>query len=161
MRIYMDICKFNPKNHYYFNDSLHFFKSYKTKSEPNRTFNTTPISIRNLLRQTTLYDFGYENRRYSKPSKVSCRNQIPTIPHINSETNPHPLHYQCCLQVFETVSWKKLRCCHSSNMLQHWVGEMGLIYFCKVDHSRISINCSGIDFVSITYVRYCHKIWGS
>ena len=96
MRIYMDICKFNPKNHYYFNDSLHFFKSYKTKSEPNRTFNTTPISIRNLLRQTTLYDFGYENRRYSKPSKVSCRNQIPTIPHINFETNPHPLHYQCC-----------------------------------------------------------------
>ena len=35
------MCEFNPKNHYYFNDSLHFFKSYKVKSEAVRTFNTT------------------------------------------------------------------------------------------------------------------------
>ena len=35
------MCKFNPNNHYYFNDSLQFFKSYKIKSEPFRTFNTT------------------------------------------------------------------------------------------------------------------------
>ena len=32
--------------------------------------------------------------------------------------------------------------CYSSNMLQHWVGGKVLIYFCKVDHSRIFINFS-------------------
>ena len=31
MRICKNMCKFNPKNHYYFNDSLHFSKSYKIK----------------------------------------------------------------------------------------------------------------------------------
>ena len=41
MRICKNMCKFNPKNHYYFNDSLHFFKSYKIKSESGRTFSTT------------------------------------------------------------------------------------------------------------------------
>ena len=51
-------------------------------------------------------------------------------------------NYKCCLQVSETVSWPKLRCCYSANILQHWVGGRGLIYFCKVDHSRISINFS-------------------
>ena len=38
-------------------------------------------------------------------------------------------------------------------ILQHWIGERSLIYFCKVNHSRI--------LVSIIYVRYCRKIWGS
>ena len=41
MRICKNMCKFNPKNHYYFSDSLHFFKSYKIKSEPSLTFSTT------------------------------------------------------------------------------------------------------------------------
>ena len=41
MRICKNMCKFNPNNHYYFNDALHFFKSYKIKSEPGGTFNTT------------------------------------------------------------------------------------------------------------------------
>ena len=41
MTICKNMCEFNPKNHYYFNDSLHFFKSYKIKSEAVRTFNTT------------------------------------------------------------------------------------------------------------------------
>ena len=48
------------------------------------------------------------------------------------------LHYQCCLQVSKTVSWHKLWCCYPANILQHWVGRRGLIYFCKVNHSRIS-----------------------
>ena len=52
------------------------------------------------------------------------------------------LHDQCCLQVSETVSCHKLRCCYSANMLQHWVRGRGLIFFCKVDHFRISINFS-------------------
>ena len=51
---------------------------------------------------------------------------------------PSP-HYQCCLQVFGTVFCCKLWRCFSSNILQHWVGWRGLVYFCKVDHSRISI----------------------
>ena len=45
-------------------------------------------------------------------------------------------------EVSVTVSWRKLRCCYSSNMLQHWVGERGLIYFWQVEHSRISVNIS-------------------
>ena len=57
------------------------------------------------------------------------------------DQSPFP-HYQCCLQVCETVFWHKLRICYSSNMLQNWVGGRGLIYFCKVDHSRISRNFS-------------------
>ena len=51
--------------------------------------------------------------------------------------SPFP-HYQCCLQLSETVSWHKLCCCYSANLLQHWVGGRGLIYFSKVDYSRIS-----------------------
>ena len=54
---------------------------------------------------------------------------------------PSP-HYQCCLQVSETVSWHKLWFFFPVNMLQHWVGGRDLICFCKVDHSRISINIS-------------------
>ena len=54
----------------------------------------------------------------------------PTIPHINSETNPPPPDH-CCLQVSETVSWHKLRCCYSTNMLQHWVGGRGMIISAK------------------------------
>ena len=50
---------------------------------------------------------------------------------------PFP-HYQWCLQVSETVSWHKFWRCYSANILQHWVGGSGLIYFWKVDHSRVS-----------------------
>ena len=74
------------------------------------------------------------------------------------------LHYQCCLQVSEAVSWHKARCCNSANMLQHWVGGRGLIYFRKEEHSRTSVilrNFPGFDLVSVSYVRCCHKIWGS
>ena len=57
------------------------------------------------------------------------------------DRSPSP-HYQCCLQVSKTVSWQKLRCCYSDNILQLWVEGRDLVYFCKVDHSRISINFS-------------------
>ena len=39
---------------------------------------------------------------------------------------------------FLTQVWYR----YSANILQHWVGGRGLIYFCKVDHSRIFINFS-------------------
>ena len=38
-------------------------------------------------------------------------------------------HYQFCLQVSETVSWHKLQCRNSANILQLWVERRGLIYF--------------------------------
>ena len=59
----------------------------------------------------------------------------------------HCPHYQCCLQVSETVSWDQRWCHYSANMLQHWVAGRDLIYFCKEDHSK--------------YSDHCHKIWGS
>ena len=83
------------------------------------------------------------------------------ISHVNSETNPPPAHYQYCLQVSETVCCRKLRFCYFTNMLQQWLRRRDLIYFCKVDHSRIFINFPGIELVSIIYVWYCHKIRGS
>ena len=57
------------------------------------------------------------------------------------DQSPFP-HYQSCLQVSETVPWHKVQCCYSVNILQHLVGGWWLIYFCKVDHSRISRNFS-------------------
>ena len=66
---------------------------------------------------------------------------IDNTSHKFWDQSPSP-HYQCCLQVSETVSWHKFRCRYSANILQHWVGGRGLIYFCKVDHSRIFLNFS-------------------
>ena len=68
-------------------------------------------------------------------------NFLDNTSHKFWDQSPSP-HYQCFLQVSETVSWHKLRCCYSTNILQHWVGGRGLIYFCKVDYSRISRNFS-------------------
>ena len=78
-----------------------------------------------------------------------------------SQDFPNPLHkfwdqsssphHECCLQVSETVSWHKLRCCYCSNMLQHWIWGDGLIYFWKVDHFRISINFSR-NWLGISYL---------
>ena len=87
--------------------------------------------------QFMYYDFAYILHPTGSASR--CR---ATIPHMNSETNPPSPYYQCCLQVSETFSWHKLRCCCSANILQHWVGGRGLIYFCKVDQSKIPRNFS-------------------
>ena len=57
------------------------------------------------------------------------------------DQSPSP-YYQCCLQVSETVSCHKFWYRYTANILQHWVGGRGLIYFWKVDHSRIFINFS-------------------
>ena len=37
-----------------------------------------------------------------------------------------------------SMSLAGIACCYSANILQHWLGLRGLIYFRKVDHSRIS-----------------------
>ena len=54
MRICKNMCEFNLKNYYYFNDSLHFFKSYKIKSEAGRTFNNTDSPGSFLIFQLSL-----------------------------------------------------------------------------------------------------------
>ena len=85
---------------------------------------------------------------------ITCLNMIQVIlklyenAKINYNTShkfwnqPPPPIIKRCLQVLETVSCHKLRRCFSSNILQHWVGGevWFLVYFCKVDHSRIFIN---------------------
>ena len=73
---------------------------------------------------------------------------------INSDTNPSPPHYQRCLQVSETVPWHKLRGCYSVNILQRWVRWRGLIYFWKMDHSRISRSFSRNWLGLNNFVRY-------
>ena len=77
---------------------------------------------------------------------------------------PSP-HYQCCLQVFGTVCCCKFWLCFSSNILQHWTGRRSLVYFCKVDHSRISMIFSGIKLVSRSFVRdyskWTRTLWTS
>ena len=75
------------------------------------------------------------------------------------DQSPSP-HYQCCLQVSETVSWHKFRCRYSANILQHWVGGRGLIYFCKVDNSRIFINFSR-NWLGLNNLREILRVQGS
>ena len=58
---------------------------------------------------------------------------------MKSETIPPSPNYQCSLQVSEIFSCRKLPCCHSFNILPHWVGGSCLIYLCKVNHFRISM----------------------
>ena len=83
--------------------------------------------------------FGQKQKTRASSLNSAYLNKI-TISHIQDQS-PSPYH-QCCLQVSDKVSWHKLRCWHSANMLQHWVGRRVLIYFCKANHCRISINFS-------------------
>ena len=63
-------------------------------------------------------------------------------------------HNQCCLQVSGTVSWHKLRCCYSANMLQHWVRGGGWFISAEWTISEFPEIFPGIDLISIIYVRY-------
>ena len=67
--------------------------------------------------------------------------RIYNTSHKLRDQSPSP-HYRCCLQVSEAVSSRKLRCCYSTNILQHWIKGRGLNYFWKVGYSRISRNFS-------------------
>ena len=53
---------------------------------------------------------------------------------------PSSTHYQCSLQASVTVFWWKFLWYYSFNILQQQAVGRGLISFCKVGHSRISIN---------------------
>ena len=65
-------------------------------------------------------------------------------------------HYQCCLQVSETVSWYKFWCCYSANILQHWAGG-GRTWFISITWNipEFPEIFPRIESVSIIYVRYC------
>ena len=77
------------------------------------------------------------------------------------DQSPSP-HYQCCLEVSETVFWHKLPCYYSANNLKHWVGGRDLIYFCKMEHCRISRDFSR-NWVGLNNLCeiVSQKIWGS
>ena len=96
--------------------------------------NVTLISKSSYL--TVHIKINYETGCIGRFSKnfLKC---IRNTSHKFWDQSPFP-HYQCCLQISETVSWHKLWCCYSANILQHWVGGRDLIYFCKVGHFRIS-----------------------
>ena len=84
------------------NEAIKYFKS-KSITEINDLIKAANVWVAEQI--------GLKKKNYRKKNE-------PTIPHINSETNPPP-HDQCCLQVSETVSRHKLWCCLSSNILQH------------------------------------------
>ena len=96
------------------------------------------FNILSILVKRILFKFESKTDYYRQHWKT----KKSTIPHKFWDQSPSP-NDQCCLQVSETVSWYKLRCSYSSNILQHWVEGSHLIYFCKVGHSRIPINFSG------------------
>ena len=84
------------------------------------------------------FESGLQNILLSNLLLFSCAciKLIYNTSHKLWDQPPSP-HDQCCLQISEIASWHKLQSCYSPNMLQHWVGGRGLIYFCKEDHSRI------------------------
>ena len=41
-------------------------------------------------------------------------------------------YLQCCLQVSETVSWLKLQCCYSANILQHCLQVLLTMLFASI-----------------------------
>ena len=79
---------------------------------------------------------------------------IDNTSHKFWDQSPSP-HYQCCLQVSETVSWHKLRCCYSANILQHWVGGGAWFISAWWSIPEFPEIFPGIELVWIIYVRYC------
>ena len=116
-------------------------------------FPETSKETRNVFFRGKIFIYGWKEKKKTwQPLIAQTRRAMikiilkcgeASIPNINSETNPPLPVINVVLQVSETVSWHKLRCCYSANILQHWVLGRDLIYFFKVDHSRISRNFSG------------------
>ena len=80
-------------------------------------------------------------QRPGTPGSETPRNQEPGTGTFNTShkfwDQSLSSCYQCCLQISEAVSWPKLQCCYSYNMLTMTMGR-DLNYFCKVNHPRIS-----------------------
>ena len=114
--------------------TLHFFEGQSDQGVTQLVI--TPFGISQSSRIVSL---NWKNGRFFQSPFYFSFTFLDNTSHKFWDQSPFP-HYQCCLQVSETGSWHKLRCCYSSNMLQHWVGRRWQIYFCKVGHSRISID---------------------
>ena len=80
-----------------------------------------------------------KSRKMLESSIVALRR--PTIPHINSETNPSPPWSMLFPIIWDSFLAKALVLLLFPYPETLSRGR-GLIYFCKVDHSRISINFS-------------------
>ena len=84
-------------------------------------------------------EFKIKNAKFLKSFFYFLFNFLDNTSHKFWDQSPLP-HYQCCLQLYEAVSWHKVYCCYFANILQDLVEGRDLIYFCKVDHSRIFRN---------------------
>ena len=67
----------------------------------------------------------------------------------------HPFSIFFLLDSFLSQTLVLLLCQYTATLSS----RSGMIFFVKVNHSRISRNISRNWLVSIIYERYCHKIW--
>ena len=97
---------------------------------------------------------------YLRLTCLEVKMQETTITHINSGTNLSPLIINVVCKYLR-VSWHKLWCCYSANMLQHWTGGEGKGWFISGNWiiPEFPETSAGIGLVSTMYVGYCHKIW--
>ena len=107
-----------------------------------------------------LMDFSTAPNSKNKRWKFGLFEYKLTAPHKFWDQSPCH-HYQYCLQVSVAVWWHKFRCCYFSLMLQYWVWGRCLIFFYKVDNSRISINFSKNWLGLNNLCEIFQKIWGS
>ena len=112
--------------------SFFFWESKWSRSDP--------ISVKPFCISQTSRTVSLKNPRFLQSPFYFLFIFFKTIPYINSETNPpSPIFNVVCkyLIQFLGTSFSSATlpiCCN--------IGK-GLIYFCKVDHSRISRNFSG------------------
>ena len=130
------IFTFNDKNSLYLPIILTLQFLWGSKSS-----RSNPISHKTIRHIPKIKNSEFKSARFFQRPFYFSFSFLNNTSHKFWDQSPS-LHYQCCLQVSETVSWHKFRYCYSANILQHWIGGRGLIYFCKVDHSRISRNFS-------------------
>ena len=130
----------------------------------NRSYSMLLHDVKNWSLPRLFYSFFFEDHialTFQFFSENLTVHQKMTLSFIFLNTShkfwdqPPTPNYHCCLQVSEIVSWWKLRCSLSFNILQYLVGGRGLIYFYKVENSRIFINFSR-NFLGLNNV--CEKL---
>ena len=118
------IFTFNDKKPLYLPiiSTLQFFRGSKW-SRSNPVSHKTTWHIPNISNS----EFKFKNAKFFQTlfcfSFIFLGNTSHKLWERSLSPPPPPAHYQCCLQVSETVFWHKLPCCYSSIMLQHGEGE--------------------------------------
>ena len=133
------IFTFNDKNPLYLRIIL--TPQFFFEGQSNQGVTQLGIKPFDISQVSRIVILSWKNARFFQTLIYFSVSSLDNTSHKFWDQSPSP-HYQCCLQVSVVVSWHKLRCCYSANMLQLWVGGRGLMFFCKVDHSRISIHFS-------------------